>query len=223
MGYPQPLEERQERDRGDSGMTEENRDEGAQEGDGAESENVPLADLREDISVGSDGEDADEEEGSETDSGKGGSDAAGRSQSTTDRSEIQADRSESPSPDIDAPLSELRSGIEDRRSGETEGMSLFHREGVGSVESESVWAELLMDTGDAMGLLDPTAVESEGGRTYQVVPTALCHRCEYFGDPPTLHCTHEGTTIHETVDMDHYRVSECPMVEEAPQDGNGEE
>lgn len=110
------------------------------------------------------------------------------------------------------PLSELRDDVvEGAAPPESEG-GLFHEERVQEVEPEAVWADLLMGSGDTEAIFDPTAVEAELGREYQVVPKTLCHRCEYFGDPPTLHCTHEGTTIHETVDMDHYRVSECPMV-----------
>ena len=110
------------------------------------------------------------------------------------------------------PLSELRDDVvEDADAPETVG-ELFHEERVEEVDSESVWADLLMGSGETDAIFDPTSVEAELGREFQVVPKTLCHRCEFFGDPPTLHCTHEGTTIHETVDMDHYRVSECPMV-----------
>lgn len=66
-------------------------------------------------------------------------------------------------------------------------------------------------------MLDPTAIEEGPDRTYQNVPTTLCHRCRYFGDLPELHCTHEGTTIHETDDMNHYRVSKSPMVGDDPE------
>jgi hypothetical protein len=112
------------------------------------------------------------------------------------------------------PLSELKDDLAEREPAETD-EALFHREAVDEVEAEAVWAELLMGEGDTSQAFEPTGVETIGERDVQIVPTTLCHRCEYFGEPPELHCTHEGTTIHETVDMDHYRVSHCPMVEDS--------
>ena len=118
----------------------------------------------------------------------------------------------------DEPLSELRGDVEKRKANAAEfdaDEEPFHEEQVAEIESEAIWADLLMaeGEGEAEGAMDPVigtghATEQSG----QIVPKTLCHRCEYFGEPPELHCTHEGTTIHEMVDMDHYRVSECPMV-----------
>lgn len=46
-----------------------------------------------------------------------------------------------------------------------------------------------------------------------VVPKrSYCERCQYFSDPPNVACEHPGTTIHELTDVDHFRVSECPVV-----------
>ncbi|QHS17888.1 hypothetical protein GWK26_12430 [haloarchaeon 3A1-DGR] len=39
-----------------------------------------------------------------------------------------------------------------------------------------------------------------------------CQRCPYSTDPPTLACTHDGTEIVEVVEMDRFRVRNCPMV-----------
>lgn len=105
------------------------------------------------------------------------------------------------------PLSELRDDVEGRKAAGGTGEE-FLQESVGSVESEAVWADLLMGEGDTDGLIPPSDLDGE----FQIVTKTLCHRCEFFGDPPDLHCTHDGTTIHETVDMEHYRVSSCPMV-----------
>jgi hypothetical protein len=41
-----------------------------------------------------------------------------------------------------------------------------------------------------------------------------CRNCEYFSAPPEVRCTHEGTEIAEEVDMDHFRVVNCPVVRE---------
>ncbi|MFC7230986.1 hypothetical protein ACFQMM_05325 [Saliphagus sp. GCM10025308] len=50
-------------------------------------------------------------------------------------------------------------------------------------------------------------------REYRTIPKrSYCHQCEYFSDPPTVACTHEGTEILEMPSMDTYRVVDCPVV-----------
>lgn len=191
------------------------RDEQEPEGDGKESpaeEDVPLSDLREDIA----GLRGDERAPGEDRDNVEASPATNRSATSGDsdlESEIVQGSDEGQEK---IPLSELKDDLSDRE--DTGEERLFYREAVDDVESEAVWADLLMGEGDTTKSFEPTAIEEIEGRDFQVVPTTLCHRCEFFGDPPKLHCTHEGTTIHETVDMDHYRVSDCPMVktEEGP-------
>ncbi|SEH48908.1 hypothetical protein SAMN05192561_1034 [Halopenitus malekzadehii] len=39
-----------------------------------------------------------------------------------------------------------------------------------------------------------------------------CQRCPHSTDPPTMACTHEGTQIVEVIEMDRFRVRNCPMV-----------
>ena len=116
----------------------------------------------------------------------------------------------------DEPLGDLRREVESRDDDEKRASvpgDLFTEMAVDEVDSEAVWTELLLEDGPEEGSF-PVAERTEGDDgTYQVVPKRLCHRCEHFGDPPTLHCTHEGTTIHELADMDHYRVTACPMVD----------
>lgn len=164
--------------------------------DDEEQDSVPLSDLQKDIAARQ---------------GDGESESSRGEASSEEPAPDSSDVTEGQQGD-DAPLSDLRDDIADRESDVDE--EHFLQEAVGDVESEAVWAELLMAEGDASGLLDPTTIEEADGQTYQVVPRSLCHRCEYFGEPPELHCTHDGTTIHETVDMEHYRVSECPMVKQ---------
>lgn len=122
------------------------------------------------------------------------------------------------------PLGDLRREVESRAGSDGEGPetnndALFTEMGVDDVDSEAVWADLLLEDGPTEGSFPPTATEQGDDGTYQVVTKRLCHRCEFFGDPPTLSCTHEGTAIHELVDMDHYRVSDCPMVDTEADDG----
>lgn len=56
------------------------------------------------------------------------------------------------------------------------------------------------------------AVAVEGDEA--VVPKrAYCEGCEHFSAPPETACTHPGTEIRELVDVDHFRVVNCPVVE----------
>lgn len=185
---------------------EDEEESGRNETNAESDEDVPLSDLRDDIA----GVSGDEEK-----PGVDRTDAEAppteKRSATPDESDLEseADRGSDEGREK-IPLSELKDDLSNRE--ETSEEDLFHREAVDDVEAEAVWADLLMGEGDTTEAFEPTALEEIDGRDFQVVPTTLCHRCEFFGDPPTLHCTHEGTTIHETVDMDHYRVSDCPMV-----------
>jgi len=59
---------------------------------------------------------------------------------------------------------------------------------------------------------DPEVEEVDEG---VVVPKrSYCERCPHFSEPPTVACTNPGTTIHELVDVKHFRVSNCPVVDE---------
>lgn len=111
------------------------------------------------------------------------------------------------------PLDELRSEVDERRDRTDVTDDHFAEMDVEDVDEEAVWADLLLEDGPREGSFPPTATEEGNGGPTHVVTKQLCHRCEYFGDPPTLHCTHEGTEILELVDMDHYRVRDCPMVD----------
>lgn len=106
--------------------------------------------------------------------------------------------------DDSVPLSGLRDSLDRDRDEETEP---FVEENVESVDSEGVWADLLMEDAQE-GQFTPT--ESDGET--QVISKRICERCPFVAEPPDLACTHDGTTIHELVDVDHVRVSACPMV-----------
>ncbi|MFB6133151.1 MAG: hypothetical protein ABEJ44_07095 [Halanaeroarchaeum sp.] len=128
------------------------------------------------------------------------------------------------SPEEEGPLGDLRRDVESRKA---EGESPSDRPGTGNgsqpgdpfveqdvddVDTDELWADLLFEDEEPPTGSFEAADETDAPGT--VVSKSLCHRCQYFGDPPQLHCTHEGTTIHELVDMDHYRVTDCPMVDE---------
>jgi len=167
---------------------------GNEEEAGAESDSSPLSDLRDEVAGRGDDSTDSRDEANEP-----------SSTPTTDAESGEADR---------IPLSDLRNDVEKRQEeAETDtGMDPFHEEQVPDLETEAIWADLLMTEGDAAGEVDPTATGADDRGPYQIVTKTLCHRCRHFGEPPELHCTHDGTTIHEVVDMDHYRVSKCPMV-----------
>jgi hypothetical protein len=59
--------------------------------------------------------------------------------------------------------------------------------------------------------LDGTLADDRDLRT---IPKNTCHGCPNFADPPELACTHEGTEIAAMVDADHFRVVDCPMVDD---------
>lgn len=119
----------------------------------------------------------------------------------------------------DGPLGDLRREVDERvdedrsEPADADVEDRFAEIAVDDIDSEDLWADLLLDDGPTEGSFPPTETTKRADGTYHEVTKRLCHRCEYFGDPPVLHCAHEGTTIHELVDMDHYLVSDCPMVD----------
>ncbi|MFB6269666.1 MAG: hypothetical protein ABEH83_06965 [Halobacterium sp.] len=128
----------------------------------------------------------------------------------------------------DAPLSDLREDIERRREAETDDdfEELFTEMEVGDVDDEDVWEELSesaaspsVDVGAAAATREAEPDEAAeragpaaGDRDVRVVEKRLCHGCPHFADPPQTACTHEGTTIEAEVDVDHFRVVDCPIV-----------
>lgn len=170
----------------------------------------PLGDLRNDISSRTDDESSDER-APPADS----ADDPALDDSADDRSPHDSAENES----ADGPLGALRREVDSRTAADDSDASdaavddTFAEMRVDDIDSEDLWADLLLDDGPTEGSFPPTATTHRAEGTYHEVTKRLCHRCEYFGDPPILHCTHEGTTIHELVDMDHYLVSDCPMVD----------
>lgn len=97
---------------------------------------------------------------------------------------------------------------------------LFTEVSVGDVDEAAVWEALTGDgepaaTGDDDAVPDeesagPQADEGEG----TVVPKAsYCQQCEHFSPPPGVACENPGTDIVDLVDIEHFRVRECPVVE----------
>jgi hypothetical protein len=160
-----------------------------------EEESVPLEDLRADI------EDDDAEE---------------RDRDTQAPSEAAGEEAASDETDS-IPLSGLRDEVdrqsrEERNREDAVAEGAFAEESVEPVDSEGVWADLLMDDGSPEGHFEAREFEAGAEGPTQVISKRICERCRYLAAPPVLECTHEGTTIHELVDVAHVRVSECPMV-----------
>lgn len=178
----------------------------------SEDEEEPLGDLRNEIDGRADAAETDRSEPAAEEETPTGRDA--------DTGEPGDDADES-----DGPLGDLRRKVESRSDAsgkaftdsETDaatGEEHFAEMDVGDVDTDEVWADLLVDDDAPMeGSVPAAEFEVDSGKPGTVVTKRLCHRCQYFGDPPTLYCTHDGTSIEGLVDMNHYRVLDCPMVE----------
>ncbi|WP_266078196.1 hypothetical protein [Haladaptatus caseinilyticus] len=112
----------------------------------------------------------------------------------------------------DEPLARLAAEAESRRhSGGTAGEfdDVFTETTV--EDTDDLWADLeAEDSGDLV--VSAPREESEDDRDVRTIPKATCHGCPHFGDPPTVHCLHEGTNIITMVDTEQFRVADCPMV-----------
>lgn len=128
-----------------------------------------------------------------------------------------------------APLSDLREDVERRReeNADDDFEELFTEMDVDGADEE-VW-DALSETGpstagtavDASTTAAGTPADASADadtvhetREVTVVEKRLCHGCPHFSDPPETRCTHDGTTIEAEVDIDHFRVVDCPIVAE---------
>lgn len=108
----------------------------------------------------------------------------------------------------DAPMGDLADSLAERGSDEEPPEDVFSQEEVAEIDPDVVW-ERLEDDGDepepSLGP-DPTISVVDAG--------SYCEQCPYFSEPPDVACTHEGTEIRELVDMERFRVVDCPKVAE---------
>ncbi|MFD1686679.1 hypothetical protein [Halobellus litoreus] len=154
-----------------------------------------------------------------------------------------AEPSDRPSADRDgdSPLSELAQRVSDSRreraseagdevsadDGEVSAGDAdpFEEMSVSEIDEETLWESLGEDADQEPELsvgADPvdepettgTARTSPEPREHVVSKESYCQKCPHLGDPPELQCTHDGTEIVEVVDSEHFRVRECPMVDE---------
>lgn len=125
----------------------------------------------------------------------------------------------------DVPLSGLRADIEERRRERQESVpepDEAFDEAVTEplLDGEQVWEDLVSSQEDDAGTVafgdqveepeDPLTEEPEADVT--IIQDSVCHNCKYFGEPPELHCTHDGTSIRRMVDMKRFEVVDCPVV-----------
>ncbi|ELZ32785.1 hypothetical protein C474_05915 [Halogeometricum pallidum JCM 14848] len=121
----------------------------------------------------------------------------------------------------DDPLSDLADRVGRRRAERTESeengapeASPFESMAVESVDSETLWTELVDDHPATAGVAaEAEAVEGASGDLEHVVPKrSFCQSCPHFAVPPAFACTRGGTEIVEVADADRFRVRNCPVV-----------
>jgi hypothetical protein len=100
----------------------------------------------------------------------------------------------------------------------------FERMDVGGAADEDVWESLDEDdVGPAVGTDDATSVPGEDDTEHVVAKRTYCQQCPHFTPPPEVACTHEGTSILESVGFDEFRVRNCPMISEEDPTFDGDE
>ncbi|AGN02790.1 hypothetical protein L593_14255 [Salinarchaeum sp. Harcht-Bsk1] len=111
--------------------------------------------------------------------------------------------------DADAPLSSLAASVDERRDRAVDPAEdeLFDEEDVPEIDTEVVWDRLDED--------EPPELPEETQQDVRVVEKrSYCEQCPFFSAPPDVRCTHDGTEILELVDMERFRVVDCPKVRE---------
>lgn len=91
----------------------------------------------------------------------------------------------------------------------------FEDMAVDDVEADEVWSDVA-DEEQTPAETDGTAPEESAVETEvaEVSKHEYCESCEYFSEAPEIHCTHDGTEILAFIDMEHVRLSNCPIVAE---------
>jgi hypothetical protein len=116
----------------------------------------------------------------------------------------------------EGPLADVASEVDERRRRREESDN-FESVEVGELDGEKLWQQLAEgDDGPTVTVPPEEAPEAEpdDDRDVRTIPKQTCHGCPHFGEPPELACTHEGTDILAMPDSDHFRVADCPMVDE---------
>ncbi len=85
---------------------------------------------------------------------------------------------------------------------------IFEEMEVGELDPDEVWESL--SEAEERG----SVTEVEDKRYAEVSKHRFCEQCEFFSDPPDIHCSHDGTEILEFIDQETVRVVDCPIVAE---------
>lgn len=103
------------------------------------------------------------------------------------------------------PLGDLAAGVDERRrhrdAGEDE---LFESMDVGEVDADALW--------DQVEAEEPSVATPGSREVREVDKRKYCAGCPYFSRPPAVGCEHDGTDILEQVDMETFKVADCPIV-----------
>lgn len=96
---------------------------------------------------------------------------------------------------------------------------LFAEEGTKPIDFDAVWKSI-----ESGWPVEGAPDEKNGGDREHVVPKRwFCEQCEYFSEPPEVHCSNDGTTILEFIGTEDVRVRNCPVVAERITLGHYEE
>jgi hypothetical protein len=104
----------------------------------------------------------------------------------------------------DGPLGDLAERMRAKADRVDEGDGVFEAVDVGEVDQETLWKQVASD--------EEFVVEDPADREDVVDKSTYCEKCEFFSGPPEVRCAHEGTSILELVDLEHFRVRNCPVV-----------
>lgn len=115
------------------------------------------------------------------------------------------------------PFAELDGDLDGDFDGDLDPDELFDEMDVGDVDEDAIWDALEDgDASDGVAQADSTAAPDDAvereGETSVVPKTRYCQSCDYFSEPPEVSCSNDGTEIVEHVDMDSFRVRNCPIV-----------
>jgi len=102
------------------------------------------------------------------------------------------------------PLGDLADRMREKADRVDEGDGVFEAVDVGEVDQETLWKQVASD--------EEFVVEDPADREDVVDKSTYCEKCEFFAGPPEVRCAHEGTSILELVDLEHFRVRNCPVV-----------
>lgn len=110
----------------------------------------------------------------------------------------------------DAPMADLARQVEAERE-PPDPDEAFEAVETPDIDAEDVWTELEEGVDDEP-VTTGKRVRGHGEGDVRIIPKRTCHTCPYFGAPPELHCTHEGTEIRSVASPDEFEVVDCPMV-----------